>query len=168
MFWFSDAFISLGRCEYLFENMYCKNFGFIFCIIFFQNLKHLNLKAIPDLYCICVYFFVFPFIFCHFATNATNRLLSIGDIVYSEIRWYRLPPNLQKYVQFIILRSQVPSNITGLGVVECTMESYATVSKKTVFWRNLFNLTDLLVIMLFQLVQSAYSYFVAIRELSAR
>lgn len=67
-----------------------------------------------------------PFLFCYFATFATGRISSIGNVVYSS-NWYNFPPNTRKYVTLVIARSQQPLYFSGLGLIRCTLELFGNV-----------------------------------------
>lgn len=73
------------------------------------------------------FFLGFPYILCYFATNITQDLLSIADVAYNNISWYKLPPNLEKYILLIIQRAQEPVFITGFKLVYCTLYNFAMV-----------------------------------------
>lgn len=71
---------------------------------------------------------VWTFLYCYFATHATDRLTKIGNNIY-ESSWYEFPINIQKYLILIIIRSQNPIYFTGLGLLNCTLESFGKVSQ---------------------------------------
>lgn len=72
------------------------------------------------------FFLSFVFVFCYFAAHTTKRIASIGETTYNS-SWCEYPPELQKYVSIIILRSQRPSHFTGLGVFRCNLKTFCKV-----------------------------------------
>lgn len=67
-----------------------------------------------------------PFLFCRFATMATERICEVADFTYDS-DWFNLPVNLQKRIVLIISRSQEPIQFTGLNIFRCTLEVYGNV-----------------------------------------
>lgn len=68
-----------------------------------------------------------PCMYCHFSTQTSFRIASIGDIAYGA-NWYGYPPEVQKYLVMIIARSQEPIFFSGFGFIFCTMEVLLKVS----------------------------------------
>lgn len=68
-----------------------------------------------------------PALMCNFATFATDRIASLGDVVY-ESSWDELPLKIRRYVALIIARSQEPVYFTGYNLVRCTLEILGKVS----------------------------------------
>lgn len=87
----------------------------------------MKFHAIVDVVCIG-HVSAIPFILCFFATHATHEVLYIGDVAYTDLSWYQLPPNLRKRVWMIMLRSQSPVYFTGFKLIRCTLEVYSSVS----------------------------------------
>lgn len=54
------------------------------------------------------------------------NVMTIGDHIY-ELHWYQLSRNEQFVVQMIIARSQKPFELKGLGVFECSLETFLKV-----------------------------------------
>lgn len=95
--------------------------------VFSQYFKDLEPSSLLfDVSCmLCALFW--PIFLCHFATHTTDRVSSIGDVVYSS-NWFEYPAELQKYTILTISRSQQPIYFTGLGLVNCTLEVFGKVS----------------------------------------
>lgn len=74
---------------------------------------------------VCV--FVQTFFYCYLSEEVTSKLLSIGDIFY-ESAWYQLPVKQQQMVQFPILRSRKEFRLMGLGIINCSLWVFASVS----------------------------------------
>lgn len=53
-------------------------------------------------------------------------MASTGRVVF-ESNWYSHPIEIQKYVILIIARSQQPTYFTGIGVLDCTLETFGKV-----------------------------------------
>lgn len=83
---------------------------------------------------IIVYALIKPFVLCYFATYASHSSLSIGEIVYNEIKWYQLPLSLRKRFCLIILRSQKPVHFTGFKIIRCTLETFSAVSEENLLF----------------------------------
>lgn len=70
--------------------------------------------------------FNWPSIYCGLATHVTGRISSIGDSTYNS-NWYDYPPELRKFVNLIITRSQEPVYFTGFNLIGCTLEIFGKV-----------------------------------------
>lgn len=77
---------------------------------------------------------VWPFLFCHYATIATERIADIGQFTYAS-DWFDYPIDIQKSMILIIARSQEPIKFSGLNVFYCNIEVFGKVS--------IFNLTKI-------------------------
>lgn len=69
---------------------------------------------------------IWPYMFCHFATLTTDRLLAISYEVY-DWNWYELPAEMQKYTILVTARSQIPSYFNGFSLIRCTLEIFGKV-----------------------------------------
>lgn len=78
---------------------------------------------------------IFNYILCFVITMLTIDAMSVGDILY-DMSWYDLPRYDQFIVQMIILRSQVPFELKGLGVFVCSLETYLNVNVSFVVFVN--------------------------------
>lgn len=70
---------------------------------------------------------LFNYVTCHYATNATQRVYSITDLVYAS-KWYMLPVNEQRLLILILNRAQKPPLLQGYGIITCSMASFLRVS----------------------------------------
>lgn len=66
------------------------------------------------------------YVFCFFSENVTNDLHSIGDAFY-QANWYAHPAKQQKLYMLSIQRAQREFRMTGLGVVDCSLQVYSSV-----------------------------------------
>lgn len=67
------------------------------------------------------------YIHCFLSELVTRNLQDIGDIFY-EFPWYRLPLKQQQLFMLPILRGQEEYRMTGLGMVECSLQTFSSVS----------------------------------------
>lgn len=56
------------------------------------------------------------------------NVTTIGDHMY-ELHWYQLPRSEQFAVQMIIKRSHKTFELKGLGVFECSLETFLKVNE---------------------------------------
>lgn len=73
------------------------------------------------------------YIYCFLSENVTNELSAIGGIFY-DCEWYRLPVKQQKLFGVAIQRAQKPFRMTGLGLVECSLRVFTSVSVRFSAW----------------------------------
>lgn len=84
-----------------------------------------NLEVFASIYEIL--FSVTPtFAYCFLSNRVTSRLLEVGDAFYG-CAWYALAPDQQMLFFAIIQRSQRDMCFSGLGIIECTLESFSSV-----------------------------------------
>lgn len=126
-----------------------------------QDLSEIGLKLIFDL-ATCLNGLFWPFLFCKSATMATHAISNVGNTVYNS-SWYRYPPNKRRYLIPIMARSQKMVYLTGMGLVQCWLETYLKVNFKIGLVENIILLTDS---DLFQFNQSAVSFYLMFRNLS--
>lgn len=111
------------------------------------------------------------FAFCFLAELITANLFHIGGIFYDSL-WYQLPAKQQRIVIFPIQRGGRGFRFRSLGLIDCSLATFLSVffnyfskicklcSLKMFFFSNL-----LLLLAWFQLIRTAWSYFVIIRRL---
>lgn len=80
-----------------------------------------------------VFVFVQTFFYCYLSEGVTSKLRSIGDIFY-ESAWYQLPVKQQQMVQLPILQSEREFRLMGLGIIDCSLWVFVSVSIK---WTNI-------------------------------
>lgn len=66
------------------------------------------------------------FIYCHLSDQATTHLLNVEDIFYDCV-WYMLPVKQQKLFILPMQRAQRQFYFSGLGMVDCSLETFAKV-----------------------------------------
>lgn len=92
----------------------------------------LNMMTIISIYgLVCI--FTQTLFYCYLAETVTSKLLSIGDIFY-ESDWYRLPVRQQQLVMLPIQRSQEEFRLSGLGLIDCSLWVFASVSCDFLFY----------------------------------
>lgn len=96
------------------------------------------------------------YIYCLLSENITRDLSAIGDIFYDCI-WYQLPVKHQKLFSVPIQRGQTEYRMTGLGLVECSLRSFTTVSSIFSWFVNYLLLNKF--ISFSQIIRAAGSYF---------
>lgn len=64
---------------------------------------------------------------CVFSEVITHDLCTIADIFYGYA-WYRLPVKQQKLFILPIQRANKALRLTGLGLVDCSLRVFASVS----------------------------------------
>lgn len=68
-----------------------------------------------------------PFPFCYFASKTTERVMSIGDVIYNS-NWYEFPRGIAKYPILIMAHAQNPIRFTGYVFFYCNLEIYGQVT----------------------------------------
>lgn len=63
---------------------------------------------------------------CYFVSKIIEDTESIGDMTYSS-PWYEMSRAEKVAVEMIILRSQQPYEVKGLGVFVCSLQTYLAV-----------------------------------------
>lgn len=86
------------------------------------------LEFYAHIYGACVSFIGVPFILCYYSEQITQNLLKIQTMAYDDVSWYRLKPKFRPYVMLLIQRAQQPVQITGFGIVGCTLTDFSDVS----------------------------------------
>lgn len=112
-----------------------------------------------------------PYLFCYFATSATDRISNIQQRVY-DLNWYNFPPELRKHFILIMAQSQRTVHFDGLGLVHCTLECFGAVISIQFFLsvcvRFFDESFDGFSVLHLQLVRSAFSYYMAFEVISNR
>lgn len=67
------------------------------------------------------------YMYCYLSERVTTTLEVIGDAFY-EFTWYRLPPKQQSLFLLPIQRTQIYFRLTGLGIVDCSLGVFLSVS----------------------------------------
>lgn len=67
------------------------------------------------------------FLYCNQSEILTNVLVSVGYCFY-ERNWYQMPVKLQRLILFPIQRSQKKFHFMGLGIIDCSLRVFISVS----------------------------------------
>lgn len=84
---------------------------------------------------------IWGFLFSYYADETTEKMASIGKIAFAS-NWYYCPTNVQKYMLFIIARSQKPAKFTGLRMLDCSLEVFKNVSTLNFEYSVHYNIID--------------------------
>lgn len=68
-------------------------------------------------------------VYCLFSEQITENLSDIGSTFYAY-PWYRLPSKQQKRFMFLIRHAQNVFRITGLGIIECSLNVFLSVLQR--------------------------------------
>lgn len=74
----------------------------------------------------CIGASFWTFLFCNYATIATENVDEIGFRTYAS-DWFNYPLYVQKYIILIIARSQEPIQFTGFNLIYCNREMFGKV-----------------------------------------
>lgn len=64
---------------------------------------------------------------CHFSETITTNSFKIGEDAY-DLLWNEMTVNQQKAIVLIIARSRIEFRLTGLGLIDCSLRSFLTVT----------------------------------------
>lgn len=96
-----------------------------FNLLLLDSIDHIDLRIATSLYNMSTITSL-TFIFCLVSENITETLFDIGDGFYESL-WYYLPIHHQKQLILIIARSQRELRLEGLGIIFCSLDTFARV-----------------------------------------
>lgn len=67
------------------------------------------------------------YVYCHCSESITAKSFEISYVVYSSL-WYEMSVEQQKAIILIIQRSQKKFRLTGLGLVDCSLATFSSVT----------------------------------------
>lgn len=73
--------------------------------------------------------FVPTFFYCYLSERITSALYEISDNFY-DLAWYEMPIMQQKLITLPILHAQHGVRLTGLGIVNCSLQTFLEVKEK--------------------------------------
>lgn len=79
--------------------------------------------------------------YCFASECVTSDLMEIGDIFYNS-PWYRLPLKQQKLLTLPIQQAQREFRLSGLGLVDCSLEVFSSVKLNTAIFGSFLSLAD--------------------------
>lgn len=132
----------------------------MFCVL--QALRKIGLELFFCVVSVMIGL-VFPYVLCDSATRATFEIVNIAGTVYSS-KWYNYPLNVRRHLILIMAQSQKPLVFRGLKIVSCSLEVFMKVN----FQQMTHTIPFVNCPILFQLINSALSYYIMFRSLSAR
>lgn len=68
------------------------------------------------------------YIYCSLSETFTYDLVEIGDTFYSST-WYKMPVKYQKLLRIPVMRSQREVRLSGLGLIDCSLNVFLSVRK---------------------------------------
>lgn len=77
------------------------------------------------LYVLVIYLTI-CYIYCRLSKNITEKSYEIGDVAYNSL-WYEVLVKEQKMIILTICQSQRKFQLTGLGIVDCSLETFLRV-----------------------------------------
>lgn len=107
-------------------------------------------------------------LFCRFAAKRVERIEGVGEAAYN-MKWYSFPAKFQRYVILTMLRSQEDIHFSGWGMIYCNLEALSKVYSflKVISWiPNFIERNEQPFFFIFQIMNSAVSYYLIFRELS--
>lgn len=115
-------------------------FQLLICVLFIafglfalnQTLIELNFNTYDCMIALLSALFS-TFVYCYYADGVTTDLMDICNIFYSSL-WYKLPSREQKLLILPIMRSQILFRLNGFGVINCSLEVFASVCYQ--FWSS--------------------------------
>lgn len=66
------------------------------------------------------------FVYCFMGSLTTEQFLGYSDIVY-ESDWYKMPIDMQKLLQFVIIDAQRPHIFNGFGIIDSNLTTFVKV-----------------------------------------
>lgn len=104
------------------------------CIIFLalilfslDQTDQINFALLLNLIGLSTYLSI-AYIYSYFSDTMTANSYKIGDATYNSV-WNRMSVEQQKAIMLIIRRSQKKIRLTGLGMVDCSLETFLKVIK---------------------------------------
>lgn len=88
---------------------------------FFYDLRMSFLASITPLALLYIYF--------HIGQEIHSNSLDLNYVVY-QTEWYRYPCKVQRYLNFMILRSQQPFYLSAYGIMKLNSENYVGVGER--------------------------------------
>lgn len=74
-----------------------------------------------------LHYLLICYVYCHFSEIITAKSFEICYVVYSSL-WYEMSVEQQKAIILIIQRSQKEFRLTGLGLVDCSLTTFTSVT----------------------------------------
>lgn len=77
------------------------------------------------------------FLYCYIGSLTTDQFLRYGDISY-ESGWYRLPIDLQTFIELIIADGQRSLSFHGFNIINLNLNAFTKVMRTVVSYYMMF------------------------------
>lgn len=94
-------------------------------VIYFQNIKHISLAMSLSVNAL-INQIAFNYVTSNYSTNVSFKVSTVADIAF-RAPWYQFPISQQKLFGLIIQQSQKSIQLTGYGIITCSMETFLKV-----------------------------------------
>lgn len=107
------------------------------------------------------------YILCFFSEKFSVRSYEIGDRIYCDLLWYKLPIRQQKTLILPIRRSQTPFRLNGYGIFDSSFELFLKVIHPEIshFEMQIFKDNQFDIFVYFQIIKTSASWFLIMRQL---
>lgn len=136
---------AIVECAILFQFQVVSYSIFAFYLIFYFHFINFRSKSAQSLTIqlyqatgIGVISVVCLFILCYYGQLLTTECLKVSAVAYDS-KWYRYPIRYRLIVLMIIQYTQEPYFVWIFGLINCSMESFASVNSILGFYFNFFN-----------------------------
>lgn len=103
---------------------------------FLQATKHMDLNML-----VCANALmsstIAVFLYCYVGSLTTDQFLRYGDISY-ESQWYKLPIDLQKFFQLIIVDAQRSLSYHGFGIIDLNLNAFTKIMRTVISYYMMF------------------------------
>lgn len=140
------------------------NLFFCFFFRYIFKLHHENnLLVLLVLFFEACYSFGLIFIVCELCQRATNEFGDVNDVI-GQFAWYRFPTIIKKRLPTIIQFAQQDIVFECFGSISCSREAFKKVSFTIFLQLTCINCVTDFHVPGWQVVNSAFSYFMVIRR----
>lgn len=102
------------------------------------------------------------FLVCEFGQRISIAYSTIDD-VFGRFNWYLFPTEVQRILPIAILYVQQPVEIRFFGSFSCNREHFKNVNMNVEIYEHLCQVNTILIMLLFQVIKKAVSWFMVIR-----
>lgn len=94
-------------------------------VIYFQNIQNISLAMALSVNAL-INQIAFNYVTSSYSSNVSFKVSTVADIVFSA-HWYQFPTAQQKLFGLVIQQSQKSIQLTGYGIITCSMETFLKV-----------------------------------------
>lgn len=105
------------------------------------------------------------FIFCYFGEKLSIQSSVVGNIIFDDVLWYKLPISHQKLALIIINRSKKSFQLRGYDIFDCSLPIFVNVCISYSFNLHNFYIVFMKIFAIFQILRTSVSYFLIMRKL---